>query len=158
MNDKSVRQTEKLVLIATIVIFVLLFFLRTSSNPFLFSSPARAKTARLVKAIEVGPPPSYQEGQLPEQEKESPLVAVTALPDEATRPLWETAELLELPAGTELYSMGQASRRNFRVRVQVSNKGKASSSNIRIDVPLLGNLDSPYQYSSRKVSAINRWL
>ena len=145
MNDKSVRQTEKLVLIATIVIFVLLFFLRTTSNPFLFSSPARAKAARLVKATEVGPPPPYQEGQLPEQEKENPLVAVRALPDEAARPLWETAELLELPAGSELYSMGQATRRNFRVRVQVSNKGKTSSSNIRVDVPLMGNLDSPYQ-------------
>ena len=43
------------------------------------------------------------------------------------------------------YTLGSAQRRDLCVRLAVTNTGKTSSTNIRMEVPLLGELDSPYQ-------------
>ncbi len=40
---------------------------------------------------------------------------------------------------------GQAADCNLRVYVDVCNKGPTTAQNVRLEVPLLGNLDSPYQ-------------
>ncbi|MDO9536173.1 MAG: transglutaminase-like domain-containing protein [Bacillota bacterium] len=160
MNDKSVKQAEKLILIATIIIFVLLFFLKSTSPQFTLSSPVEAKaaiieeSAALVAVIEDETLPTFHEEFSPEQEIEKPLVAVLNSPNDAIPSFKEIGDELEigleLATDTELFFMGEVSSRNLRVRVQVSNKGDTSSTNIRVEMPLLGNLDSPYQVLSKE--------
>jgi len=155
MSDKSVRQAEKLILIATIIIFVLLFFLKNTSSQYVLSNPVEAKAAIITESIiaEGETLQSFREELSPEQKIEKPLIAVLNHPDEAIDSIMETGEELEmememeldLETGTELFYMGEASSRNLRVLVQVSNKGDSPSSNIRVEMPLLANLDSPYQ-------------
>ena len=49
------------------------------------------------------------------------------------------------------YVLGQAYNRNLKMKVQVTNRGEETSRNIRLEVPLLSNLDSPYQTIEEEV-------
>lgn len=55
-----------------------------------------------------------------------------------------SASLVQEKEG-ELYSPEQAQRRDLEVQVKVSNQGSAASRQIRLEIPLIGDLDSPYQ-------------
>lgn len=49
------------------------------------------------------------------------------------------------PAAVSPFTLGQGISRNLRMRVVVANNGGDESRDIRIEVPLLGKLSSPYQ-------------
>lgn len=52
---------------------------------------------------------------------------------------------LQPAAGAGRCFPGQAADCNLRVSIDICNKGRTTAQNIRLEVPLLGNLDSPYQ-------------
>lgn len=120
MDNKFVKQVEKLILIA--VIFILLFF----------PNAGKIETSSF-----------YQDRWLLIQNTEQPLVSVFL--DETNQPLQAATKMLEIPVDAQLHSAGPTCKRNFRISVKIANEGRVYSSNIRLDVPLLGNLDSPYQ-------------
>lgn len=113
MRGRSVKQAEKLLLAATLLIFFLLLFLKNIPTSLFLSLPVEA------------PPAAAGEFSVKDT---------------------FTGEEVQLP-GTAMapYTLGEAQRRDLRVRLVVTNKGKTPSTNIRLDVPLLGELDSPYQ-------------
>ena len=43
------------------------------------------------------------------------------------------------------YSLGQAHHRDLSVQVEVSNTGSNASRNVRLEIPMLSEIDSPYQ-------------
>lgn len=49
------------------------------------------------------------------------------------------------PARVAPFTLGQAVTRNLRVRIQVSNQGSETAQNIRLEIPMLADLNSPYQ-------------
>lgn len=112
MRGKSVKRSEKILLAATLIIFLLLLFLKNAPAGRFLSLPVKA-------------PPSVAGDFSNDGFRE----------DE--RQLQETA--------TAPYTLGVAQRRDLRVRLAVTNMGKAPSTNIRLEVPLFAELDSPYQ-------------
>jgi hypothetical protein len=68
---------------------------------------------------------------------------------ETNETIKETAVAPLAPA-SEPYNFGRAYSRNLCVNIVVKNTGNSVSSNIRLEIPLLAELNSPYQETARE--------
>jgi len=141
MNDKSARLTEKLFIILTILIFLLIYFLSGASTQFV-----------LEKKIEASLLAASSGEHLEKENSAAPIALNTAGVQE------ETPLLSYLAPQPYLY--GESQPRLLRVRVQLINRGEKPSSQICLELPLMAELDSPYQRLLResftpKPAAIN---
>ena len=130
MNDKSERQIEKIIVIATIIIFILLLFLKTADSRIL--QEIKPSLAGLSAGCA-----DERAGQAVSQEN--------IFQEETNLAVAKTDKDLKLDTKAELLPRGQASKRNLRVDVQISNESGTTASDILLEIPLLGDLDSPYQ-------------
>lgn len=128
MNDKSVKRTERLFLFATIIIFILIYFLKNSSPQFVLEK----KTEATLLAA-----PST--GQL-EMEGKNDAALIALAEAEGQENIRLLGSFTPQP-----YLFGERQERHLHVHVQLINKGETSSSQIRVEIPLLADLDSPYQ-------------
>lgn len=62
----------------------------------------------------------------------------------------ETA-VAPLATASEPYNFGRVCARNLRVNIVAKNTGNTVSSNIRLEIPLLAELDSPYQTTLKEI-------
>jgi hypothetical protein len=121
MNDKTVNKT-KILFIITAAILLLFLFARGEDKPF----PAnfRAGFAKEYTVLDT----------ILQKEAEAAKAAPV-----------KPAKDLKLETWTELFHQEEAFGRNLRVRVQVLNEGETTATDIHLKIPLLGNLNSPYQ-------------
>lgn len=146
MNDKSEKQAERLMIIAVIVIFLLLLLLSSSEgySRYTLSSPVSAESVH-------GEGQQGNESGSIQVSEVSPLITSETV---TTKTSPETKESRLHPGETLAavpYNLGSAETRNLKVSVHVSNQAAdAASSNIRLEIPLLGDLDSPYQVTLKE--------
>ncbi len=150
MNGKSEILTGRLLVIALIIVFILMLVLTFfnpysqekgivgKSNMYRYESPLAsiAATGEDDPLAPVVPAAPVVTAGIDDLSGISETEADDVLPD--------AAGALPAPA-VKTYFSGQAYTRNLRVNVVVKNKGNSLSSNIRLEVPLLAELESPYQ-------------
>lgn len=143
MNGKSEILTERILIIALIIIFTLLLVLSSynpyqgkgiagKSNTYPYERPL-APVAAIKKDDPLAPAATVG--------KDDPSGISGA---EANDVLPDAAGALPYPA-VKTYSSGHAYGRSLCVNIAVKNKGSDTASNIRLEIPLLAELDSPYQ-------------
>ena len=124
MGGRSLKQVEKLIAIITFIIFVLIFFLKTPD----LRLTQKAKSLFPVSSVEECT--DWQNNSF--SRKTIPVLS-------------NAAGKLQPENKAELLAPVGVSTRKLQVCIQVFNKGKTAVNDIRLDVPLLGNLNSPYQ-------------
>ncbi|NMB36314.1 MAG: transglutaminase domain-containing protein [Firmicutes bacterium] len=116
MQGGSIKKSERILFVVTAFIFLLLLVLKFFPAGLFLSLPVDAPSA-------AGGGPSNKN-----------FVAEAEEADHQP----------QITAGSP-YTLGPAQKRDFRIRVDVTNTGNTPSTNIRMEVPLLDELDSPYQ-------------
>jgi hypothetical protein len=132
MNGKLESLTERLLILALIIVFILLLILSPSGE-----------NSSLQNIDEGGRGFRY----------ERPLITVDCCEEIQTseKTCEKAAAMPGTPAGVlsapadKPYTLGRVYDRNLWVKVVVENNGNTPSQNIRLEIPLLGELDSPYQ-------------
>lgn len=61
---------------------------------------------------------------------------------------------LSTQAALPPYSLGKPHHRRFRIRVRIENSGDMESQNIRLQIPVLGRLNSPYQVVESEIFSL----
>ncbi len=156
MYGRSAKKSERILLVATLLVFLLLLFLKISPLNLFLSFPLEVPAAAEREYFLRGP--FVNEASLREPSLTDPIPTTDPTagekcqtPDTEVLPqnTADEASSVETTStaagGGAPYALGKAQRRDLRVRLIVTNKGSTVSSNICMDVPLLGELDSPYQ-------------
>lgn len=132
MSGKSETLTERLLVLALIIIFILLMILSPSGENSSFQN------------IDDGGSKFRYERPLITVDRCEELQSSVKTCENAAAIPYAPAGVLSAPAAKP-YTLGRVYDRNLRVEVVVQNKGNTPSQNIRLEIPLLGELDSPYQ-------------